>query len=67
MHRLFVPTILSGEPFLLARGKQSAMEFVETKELGRQWLQAQHPLMVKAAVARSLELQKAQAAGSKDD
>jgi hypothetical protein len=60
-------TMLNRATFLLARGKQSAMEFVGTEELGRQWLQAQRPLMVKAAMARSLDLQKAQVAGSTDD
>ena len=60
-------TMLNRATFLLARGKQSAMEFVETEELGRQWLQTQRPLMVKAAVARSLNRQKAQVTGPQDD
>ena len=59
-------TMLNRATFLVTRGKQSAMEFVATEELGRQWLQAQRPLMVKAAAERRRNPPKAQAAGSQD-
>ena len=59
-------TMLNRATFLISRGKQAAMEFVATEELGRQWLQAQRPLMVKAAAERRRNPSMAQAAGSQD-